>query len=77
MDVILQNFRRSFGPSTPFFQSLSLDPPKTMEKLYRWADKYSMLEDNIRITAQTVMITNQSAEGHKPFGKKPSESKES
>ena len=34
MNVILQNFRRSFGPTTLFFQSLSLDPPVTMEKLY-------------------------------------------
>ena len=31
MDAVLQNFRRSFGPTTPFFQSLSLDPPITME----------------------------------------------
>ena len=51
MDVILQNFRRSFGPTTPFFQSLSLDPPATMEKLYRRANKFSMLEDNIRATS--------------------------
>ena len=57
MDVVLQNFRRSFGPTTPFFQSLSLDPPATMEELYRWADKYSTLEDNIRAASQTVMIT--------------------
>ena len=48
MDVVLQNFRRSFGPTTPFFQSLSLDPPAIMEELYRRADKYSTLEDNIR-----------------------------
>ena len=48
MDVILQNFRRSFGPSTHFFLSLSLDSPATMEELYRRADKYSMLEENIR-----------------------------
>ena len=60
MDVILQNFRISFGPTTPFFQSLSLDPPATMEKLYRRADKFSTLEDNIRATSQTVMITTQS-----------------
>ena len=26
MDAVLQNIRRSFGPTTPFFQSLSLDP---------------------------------------------------
>ena len=57
MDAVLQNFRRSFGPTTPFFQSLSLDPPATMEKLYRRADKFSTLEDNIRAASQTVMIT--------------------
>ena len=48
MDTVLKNFRRSFGPTTLFFQSLSLDPPTTMEELYRRADKFSMLEDNIR-----------------------------
>ena len=60
MDAVLQNFRTSFGPTTPFFQSLSLDPPATMEELYRRADKYSTLEDNIRAASQTVMITAQS-----------------
>ena len=59
MDAILQNFRRSFRPTTPFFQSLSLDPPATMEELYRRADKYSTLEDNIWAASQTVMITAQ------------------
>ena len=42
MDAVLKKFRRSFGLSTPFFHSLSLDSLAT-----RWADKYSMLEDNI------------------------------
>ena len=60
MDAVLQNFRRSFGPTTPFFHSLSLDPPTTMEELYKRVDKYSTLEDNIRVTSQTVMITAQS-----------------
>ena len=60
MDAILQNFRRIFGPTTPFFQSLSLDPPATMEELYRRADKYSTLEDNIRAASQIVIITAQS-----------------
>ena len=76
MDVVLQNFRRSFGPSTPFFLSLSLDPPMTMEESYKRADRYSMLEENICEVTQTVMITNQPAERNKPPGKKPSESKE-
>ena len=60
MDVVLQNFQRSFGPTTPFFHSLSLDSPVTMEELYKWADRYSKLEDNIKATSQTVMITAQS-----------------
>ena len=70
MDAILQNFRRSFGPTTPFFQSLSLDPPPTMDELYLRVDKFSTLEDNIRAASQTVMITTQS---DKPVTKGPSE----
>ena len=61
MDVVLQNFQRSFGLTTPFFKSLSIDPPVTMEELYQQADKYSTLEDNIRAASQTVMITAQSS----------------
>ena len=76
MDAVLQNFKGSFEPSTPFFHSLSLDPPATMEELYRLADRYSTLENNIRIATQTVMITSKPAKNNKPVGKKPSESKE-
>ena len=47
MDAVLQNFRRSFGLTTPLFHSLSLDPPTTMKELYRRANKYSTLEDSI------------------------------
>ena len=70
MDAVLQNFRRSFGPTTPFFQSLSLDPPATMEELYRHADKFSTLEDNIRAASQT-------AQNNKSAVKGPSEQKSS
>ena len=76
MDAVVQNFRRSFRPSTPFFQSLSLDTSTTMKELYRQTDKYSMPEDNVLAATQTVMITNQPAEGNNLHGKKPSESKE-
>ena len=72
MDAVLQNFRRSFRPTAPFFQSLSLDPPITMEELYRREDKFSTLEDNIRAASQTVMITTQN---NKPTTKGPSEQK--
>ena len=74
MDAVLQNFRRSFGLTTPFFQSLSLDPPVTMKELYRRADKFSTLEDNIRVASQTIMITTQS---NKSVAKGPSEQKSS
>ena len=32
-----------------------------MKELYQWADKYSTLEDNIRATSQTVMLTAQNS----------------
>ena len=76
MDAVLQNFKRSFGLFIPLFQSLSLDPPTIMEKLYKQANRYSMLEGNIRAVTHTIMITNQSAEGKMPPGKKPSKPKE-
>ena len=76
MDAVLQNFRRSFGPSTPFFYSLYLDPSATMEELYRRVHRYSKLENNIRATTQTVMITSKLIQSNKPVGKKPSEFKE-
>ena len=72
MDEVLQNFRRSFGLTTLFFQSLSLDPPINMEELYRRADKFSTMEDNIRAASQTIMITTQN---NKPATKGPSEQK--
>ena len=43
-----------------------------MEELYRRADRYSTLEDNILAATQTVMITNQPAEKDKSVGKKQS-----
>ena len=76
MDTVLQNFKRSFVLSTPFFHSLSLDLSIIIEESYRWADRYSTLEDNIRAATQTVIITSKPVGSGKPEGKKPSESKE-
>ena len=76
MDGVLQNFRRGFRPTTPFFHSLSIDPLATMEELYRRADRYSMQKDNIRVATQTVMITSKPTYRNKMEGKKPFESKE-
>ena len=74
MGAVLQNFRRSFVMTTPFFQSLSLDPPVTTEELYRRADKFSTLEDKIMAASQTVMITTHN---NKPAAKGPSKQKRS
>ena len=76
MDAVFQNFRRSFWPSTPFFHSLSLDPPATIKELYRRVDRYLTLEDNIYAVTQAVMITSKPVESNKLMGKKPFESKE-
>ena len=73
MDAVLQNFRKSFTPSTMFFHSLSLDPPTTMEELYRRANRYSALEDNICAATQIVMITSRPVGNSKSEGKKPPE----
>ena len=76
MDVVLQNFRRNFASSTPFFHSLSLNPSAIMKELYKRADRYSTLEDNIRATTQTVMITSKPIGSSKPEGKKLPEPRE-
>ena len=76
IDVVLQNFRRSFVPSTPFFHSLSLNSPITMEELYKQVDRYSTLEENIHATTQTVMITSKPTRSSKQEGKKLPEPRE-
>ncbi|KAL6331337.1 hypothetical protein AAG906_011274 [Vitis piasezkii] len=55
MDVVLQIFKRSICPSTPFFESLAKKPPTTMDDLFKRANKYSMLEDDVRAATQQVM----------------------
>ncbi|XP_034677774.1 uncharacterized protein LOC117908264 [Vitis riparia] len=61
MDAIFQIFKRSICPGTPFFESHAKKPPTTMDELFRRASKYSMLEDDIRATAQQVLVTSQAA----------------
>nr|CAN84034.1 hypothetical protein VITISV_016994 [Vitis vinifera] len=49
-------FKRSICPSTPFFESLAKKPPTTMDDLFRRANKYSMLEDDVRAATQQVLV---------------------
>lgn len=58
MDDVLQIFKRSIYPGTPFFESLAKKPPVSMDDLFRQANKYSMLEYDVRATTQQVLVTN-------------------
>ncbi|WJZ99756.1 hypothetical protein VitviT2T_018173 [Vitis vinifera] len=61
MDVVLQIFKRSICPGTPFFESLAKKPLTTMNDLFRRANKYSMLEDDIRAATQQVLVAGQAS----------------
>ena len=61
MDVVLQIFKRSICPSTPFFKSLAKKPPTTMDDLFQRANKYSMLEDDVYAATQQILVTEQPA----------------
>lgn len=50
MDIILQIFKRSIILGTPFFESLAKNPPTMMDNLFKRANKYFMLENDIRVT---------------------------
>ncbi|RVX22394.1 hypothetical protein CK203_012670 [Vitis vinifera] len=61
MDAVLQIFKRSICPDTPFFESLAKKPPTTMNNLFRRASKYSMLEDDVRAATQQVLVAGQTS----------------
>ncbi|RVW15553.1 hypothetical protein CK203_077737 [Vitis vinifera] len=72
MDVVLQIFKRSICPDTPFFESLAKKPPATMDYLFRRANKYSMLEDDMQAATQQVLVAGQaSRSGTKRSAKLP------
>ncbi|XP_034701087.1 uncharacterized protein LOC117926120 [Vitis riparia] len=61
MDAILQIFKRSICPGTPFFESLAKKPPTTIDDLFRRANKYSMLEDDVRAATQQILVVGQAS----------------
>ncbi|XP_034704072.1 uncharacterized protein LOC117928268 [Vitis riparia] len=61
MDVILQIFKRSICLGTPFFESIAKKPPTSMDDLFRCANKYFMLEDDVRAATQQVLVVGQAA----------------
>nr|CAN69448.1 hypothetical protein VITISV_007849 [Vitis vinifera] len=63
MDAVLQIFKRSICPGTPFFESLAKKPPTIMDDLFRRANKYSMLEDDVRAVTQQVLVVGRPSRG--------------
>ncbi|XP_034700912.1 uncharacterized protein LOC117925911 [Vitis riparia] len=71
MDAVLQIFKRCICPGTPFFESLAKKPPMTMDDLFRRANKYSMLEDDVRAATQQVLVAGQASKGTTEGSTKP------
>ena len=61
MDAVLQIFKWSICPGTPFFESLVKKPPTTMDDLFRRTSKYSMLEDDVRAATQQILVAGQTS----------------
>ena len=58
LDAILQIFKRSICLGTPFFESLAKKLSAMMDNLFKWANKNSMLKDNVHVTRQHVLVTS-------------------
>ena len=71
MDAVLQIFKRSICPDTPFFESLAKKPPTTMDDLFRRANKYSMLEDDVRAATQQVLVAGRPSRSNAERNTKP------
>ncbi|KAL6319590.1 hypothetical protein AAG906_014266 [Vitis piasezkii] len=71
MDAVLQIFKRSICPGTPFFESLAKKPPTTMDDLFRRANKYSMLEDDVRAATQQVLVAGRASRNEADRQAKP------
>ena len=71
MDAVLQIFKRSICPGTPFFESLTKKPPTTMDDLFRRANKYSMLEDDVRVATQQILVIGQPTRNDMERSSKP------
>nr|CAN81814.1 hypothetical protein VITISV_036990 [Vitis vinifera] len=71
MDAVLQIFKRSICPDTPFFESLAKKPPTTMDDLFRRANKYSMLEDDVRAATQQVLVAGRPSRSNTEGNTKP------
>ena len=61
MDAVLQNFKCSICLGTLFFESLAKKPSTTMDDLFWRANKYSMLEYDVRAATQQILVAGQTS----------------
>ncbi|RVX11556.1 hypothetical protein CK203_015845 [Vitis vinifera] len=71
MDAVLQIFKRSICPGTPFLNHWQKKPPTTMDDLFRRANKYSMLEDDVRAATQQVLVAGRASRDNADRHAKP------
>ena len=57
MDALLQAFKSSIGLGTTLFKSLSKKPSETIDDLFRRANKYAMLEEDLQAVASHVLVS--------------------
>lgn len=72
MDLVLQTFKWIICLGTPFFESLTKKPPTTMDDLFRLANKYFMLEDNVWVATQQILVVGQAARSDASRNLRPS-----
>ena len=72
MDVILQIFKWSISPGIPFSESLVKKPLIIIDDLFRWANKYYVLEDDVQRASQQILVINQPTKNDKGMSSKPS-----
>ena len=70
MDALLQAFKCSIGLGTFFFESLSKKPLEAVDDLFRRANKYAMLEEDLQVETSPVLASTQIAQARKDAGNK-------
>ncbi|RVW55146.1 hypothetical protein CK203_066938 [Vitis vinifera] len=71
MDAVLQNLQEKHLSGHSIFESLAKKPPTTMDDLFRRANKYSMLEDDVRAAHSTSLVAGRASRDNADRHAKP------
>ena len=70
-NTALQAIKQAIRPNTQFFNSLSFQPPTSIDELFKRGNQYAMLEDDvIAETKQTVTSSSESRSYSRGKGKR-------